>query len=174
VQIKTIHLGGIEVESVTTLPLNTVVNFEMQVEGIQVESAGMVTGSTPRVGMEISFHKASQEIQRKIVQALQKLKQKAWDEEEIPLPAMIAAEPALAVPAQKPPATPGRTDPFRELAALCNVLRANWDYWKSTRTSTEIEELRKVVAELGETLSPARIDLREYAATSTPKSSGRA
>jgi hypothetical protein len=55
VQIKTIHLGGIEVDSITTLPLNTVVNLEMQIEGIQVESAGMVIGSTPRVGMEISF-----------------------------------------------------------------------------------------------------------------------
>ena len=174
VQIKTIHLGGIEVESITTLPLNTVVNLEMQIEGIQMESAGMVTGSTPRVGMEISFHKVSQEIQRKIVQTLQKLKQKVWDEEDVPLPAMIVADPSLAVPTQKPAAIPGRTDPFRELAALCNVLRANWDYWKSTRTTTEIEELRKAVVELEEILSPARIDLREYAATSTPKSSGRA
>ena len=174
VQIKTIHLGGIEVESITTLPLNTIVNLEMQVEGIQVESAGMVTGSTPRVGMEISFHKVSQEIQRKIVQALQKLKQKAWDEEEIPVPPVIATDPSLAVPIQKPAVTPGRTDPFRELAALCNVLRSNWDYLKSTRTITEIEELRKAVVELEEMLSPAPIDLREYAATSTPKSSGRA
>jgi hypothetical protein len=171
VQIKTIHLGGIEVESVTTLPLNTVVNLEMQVEGIQVESAGMVTGSTPRVGMEISFHKVSQEIQRKIVQAVQKLRQKAWDEQEVTLPAMIA-NPSLAT--QKPAATPGRTDPFREFAALCNVLRANWNYWKSTRTTTEIEELRKAVMDLGEMLSPARIDLHEYVATGTPKSSGRA
>jgi hypothetical protein len=172
VQIKIIHLGGIEVESITTLPLNTVVNLEMQVEGIQVESAGMVTGSTPRVGMEISFHKVSQEIQRKIVQALQKLKQKAWDEEQVPLPSIIAG-PSLAA-TQKPAAAPGRTDPFRELAALCNVLHANWDYWKSTRTTTEIEELRKAVVKLEEMLSPARIDLHEYAAKGTPKGSGRA
>ena len=145
----------------------------MQVEGIQVESAGMVTGRTPRVGMEISFHKISQEIQRKIVQALQKLRQKAWDEEQVPLPAMIAG-PSMAAPIQKPSAAPGRTDPFRELAALCNVLRANWDYWKSTRTTTEIEELRRAVVELEEMFSPARIDLHEYTATGTPKSSGRA
>jgi hypothetical protein len=174
VQIKTIHLGGVEVESITTLPLNTVVNLEMQIEGIQVESAGMVTGSTPRVGMEINFHKVSQEIQRKIVQALQKLRQKAWDEEQVPLPAMIAAGPSLASPTQKPAAAPGRTDPFRELAALCNVLRANWDYWKSTRTTTEIEELRRAVVELEEILSPARIDLQEYVATGAPKNRGRA
>jgi len=174
VQIKTIHLGGVEVESITTLPLNTVVNLEMQIEGIQVESAGMVTGSTPRVGMEINFHKVSQEIQRKIVQALQKLRQKAWDEERVPLPAMIAAGPSLASTIQKPAATPGRTDPFRELAALCNVLRANWDYWKSTRTTTEIEELRRAVVELEEILSPARIDLHEYAAPGAPKNRGRA
>jgi len=174
VQIKTIHLGGVEVESITTLPLNTVVNLEMQIEGIQLESAGMVTGSTPRVGMEINFHKVSQEIQRKIVQALQKLRQRAWDEERGPLPAMIAAGPSLASPIQKPAAAPGRTDPFRELAALCNVLRANWDYWKSTRTTTEIEELRRAVVELEEILSPARIDLPEYTVTGAPKNSGRA
>lgn len=154
VQIKTMHLGGIEVESVNTLPLNTVVNLEMKIEGIQVESAGMVTGSTPRVGMEISFHKVSQEIHRKIVQALQKLKQKAWDEQEITLPATIAADPSLAAPAQKASAAPDRTDPFRELAALCKVLRADWDYWKSTRTTTEIEELRRAVVELEECSRP--------------------
>ena len=51
-----------------------------------VESAGMVIGSTPRVGMEISFHKVSQEIQRKIVQALQKLKQKGLGRRAGPTP----------------------------------------------------------------------------------------
>ena len=145
----------------------------MQIEGIKVESAGIVTGSTPRVGMEINFHKVSQEIQRKIVQALQKLRQKAWDKEQVPLPAMIAAGPSLASPIQKPDAVPGRTDPFRELAALCNVLRANWDYWKSTRTTIEIEELRRAVVELEELLSPARIDLHEYVLTGEPESSDR-
>jgi hypothetical protein len=174
VQIKTIHLGGIDVESITTLPLNTVVSLEMKVEGILVESAGMVTGSTPRVGMEISFHKVSPEIQRRIVHLLQKLRQKAWDEQQVPaLPAIVAAGASLAPPAQKAALEPGRTDPFRELASLCNVLRTNWDYWKSTRTSAEIEELRKTVAELEEMLSPTRIGLHEYLTTGAAKRSGR-
>jgi hypothetical protein len=172
VQIKTIHPGGIDVESVTTLPLNTVVNLEMKVEGIQVESAGMVTGSTPRVGMEISFHKVSMEIQRKIVQVLQKLRQKAWDEQQVPtLPAIAGA--SLAASAQKAAPALGRTGPLRELTALCKVLQANWDYWESTHTAAEIEELRKAVADLAEMLSPARIEVREYLAASAPKSSGR-
>lgn len=172
VQIKTIHPGGIDVESITTLPLNTVVNLEMKIEGIQVESAGMVTGSTPRVGMEISFHKVSMEIQRKIVQVLQKLRQKAWDEQQVPaLPAIAGA--SLAAPAQKAAPALGRTDPLRELTALCKVLQANWDYWKSTHTAAEIEELRKAVADLAEMLSPARIEVHEYLAASAPKSSGR-
>jgi hypothetical protein len=175
VQLKTIHPGGIDVESITTLPLNTVVNLEMKVEGIQMESAGIVTGSTPRVGMEISFHKVSQEIQRKIVQVLQKLRQKAWDEQQVPpLPAIAAAGASLAAPAQKAAPALGRTDPIRELAALCKVLHANWDYWKSTSNAAEIEELRKAVADLEEMLSPARIDVHEYLAAVTPKSSGRA
>jgi len=171
VQIKTIHPGGIDVESITTLPLNTVVSLEMKVEGIHVESTGMVTGSTPRVGMEISFHKVSTEIQRKIVQVLQKLRQKAWDEQQVPaLPAIEGA--SLAAPAQKAAAL-GRTDPLRELTALCKVLQANWDYWKSTHTASEIEELRKAVADLAEMLSPARIEVHEYLAASAPKSSDR-
>ncbi len=175
VQIKTIHPGGIDVESITTLPLNTVVNLEMKVEGIQVESAGIVTGSTPRVGMEISFHKVSTEIQRKIVQVLQKLRQKAWDEQQVPpLPAIVAAGASLAAPAQKAAPAFGRTDPIRELAALCKVLQANWDYWKTTHTTAEIEELRKAVADLEEMLSPARIDVHEYLAAIAPKSSDRA
>jgi len=172
VQIKTIHLGGIEVESVNTLPLNTVVNLEMKIEDIQVETAGMVIGSTPRVGMEISFHKVSQEIQRKIVQALQKLKQKAWDEQQVTLPEMIIVGPSLAALAQKASTAPGGTDPLRELAALCKVLREDWNYWKSTHTTTEIKELYKAVVELEEMLLPARIDLQEYVLTGEPESSG--
>lgn len=174
-QIKTIHSGGIDVESITTLPLNTVVNLETRVEGIHLETAGMVIGSTQRVGMEICFHKVTPEIQRKIVQVLQKLRQKAWDEQQVStLPAMAPTGPSLTAPAQKIAPAFARTDPFREFAALCNLLRANWDYWKSTRTAAEIEELRKTVAELDEMLSRARIDLHEYLAASAPKRSGRA
>jgi hypothetical protein len=174
VQVKAFHPGGIEVESITTLPLNTVVNLEMRIEGIPLETMGRVTASTHRVGMEISFHKVSPEMQRRIVQVLQKLRQKEWDEQQVPpLPPNVAAGPTLP-PAQKAPPVPGRIDPFRELAALCNVLRENWDYWKSTRTAAEIEELRKAVAELEEMLSPTRIDLHEYLATSVHKTSGRA
>lgn len=172
VQIKTIHPGGIDVESITTLPLNTVVNLEMKVEGIHVESAGMVTGSTPRVGMEISFHKISTEIQRKIVQVLQKLRQKAWDEQQVPaLPAIGGT--TVAAPAQKAAPALARTDPLRELTALCKVLQTNWDYWKSTHTAAEIEDLRKAVADLAEVLSPARIEVHEYLTASERKSSGR-
>ena len=111
----------------------------------------------------------------RFVQALQKLRQKAWDEQQVPtLPAIIAAGQSLAAPAQKTAPAFGRTDPVRELAALCRLLQANWDYWKSTRTAAEIEELRQAVAELEEMLSPARIDVHEYLAAVAPKSSGRA
>ncbi|HET8890506.1 MAG TPA: hypothetical protein VFQ41_16505 [Candidatus Angelobacter sp.] len=175
VQIKTIHPSGVDVESITTLPVNTVVSLEAKFEGIQLETAGVVTGSTHRVGMEIGFHKVTPEIHRKIVQVLQKLRQKVWDEQQVPtLPAIVAAGPSLAAPAQKAAPAFGRTDPFRELAALSQVIRTNWDYWKSTRTAAEIEELRKTVAELEELLSPALVDLHEYLAAGAPKRSGRA
>ena len=170
-QITSIHLGGIEVESITTLPLNTVVNMEMRVEGMLVETTGMVTSSTHRIGMEIGFHKISPEAHRKIVQLLQKLKQKAWDEQHVPsLPDnLVGARPMQAAPA------PERTDPLRELVRLCQALCAGFDHWRSNRTAAEIEELRQAVTELQRMLSskPA-MEMREYLAASVSKSNRQA
>jgi PilZ domain len=155
VQVKSIHLGGIEVETITTLPLNTVVNMEMRIEGILLEIAGMVSSSTHRVGMEISFHKMTPEAQRKIVQAMQKLRQRAWDEQQVPPLPQAAAQKSM------PPLA--RTVHARELAGLCKALCADFHYWQSGHTETEIEELRKAVAELQEVLAPsAPFDMRDY------------
>jgi hypothetical protein len=168
-QIKSIHLGGLEVECITTLPLSTVVEVEMRIEGILVETTGVVTVSTHRVGMEIGFHKPSPEVQRKVVQALQKLKQKAWDEQPVPQPIALVVEPGLpdrAGVAQFGIAEPAdfvqceveapvlNTDPLQELAGLARKISAEFDYWQSTRPE-EMEELRRAVAELNELLSPA-------------------
>jgi hypothetical protein len=163
VQLKSIHLGGMDVESITTLPLNTLVDVEMRIEGILLEIAGRVTGSTHRVGMEVGFHKMPPETQRKLVQALQKLKQRAWDEQHVPtLPDNLVG----ARPIHTPPA-PAHTDSIRQLVGLCKAICADFPHWRSTHTAAEIEELRKAVAELQKTLSPSvTIDIHEYLASS--------
>lgn len=176
VQLKTIHLNGLYVETVTTLPLNTVVSLELLIEGIALEAAGMVSTSTPRVGMEIGFHKVTPETQRKIVLALQKLKQKAWDEQQIPqLPQTVSPALRSLQPAE-PSAMPAMNcvDAGRVLVAICNTLSSDFDAWKSTRTPAEIDELRRAVLELHKRLAPsAAIDIGEYLA-GVPNRGGQA
>jgi hypothetical protein len=177
VQVRYIHLNGLFVETNTTLPLNTLVTLEMQIEGVAMETAGVVVVSTGRVGMEISFHKVSAETQRRIVLALQKLKQKAWDEQQVP----PVPENVVPAPRSTPPAAPSAVPPLncvdagRVLVAICRTLSSDFEAWKSTRTPTEIEELRKALSELQQRLSPsAAIDIGEYFASGASNRGGQA
>lgn len=170
VHLKAIHVGGVYVETITTLPLNTAVTIEAKVEGIQIETGGVVNTSTPRVGMDIAFHKISAENQRKVLQALQKLKQKAWDEQQVPAPPQHSLP--LAPPAHnesKGIPQSARLDACRVLVTICQTLTADFDCWKSARSVQELEELRKAVAELQKKLSTIRqLDEIEYLAVSLP------
>jgi PilZ domain-containing protein len=172
VHLRNIHLGGLFVESATTLPLDTVVKLELQIEGVALETAGRVINSVPRVGMEIGFHRMSAETRRKIVLGLQKLKQKAWDEQQVPV------SPELSLARSEPPASANGVAPSscvsaaRALIAICKALSADFDFWKSTRTAAEIEELREAVAELQEKLAPAlSVDIGKYLASGASKPS---
>jgi hypothetical protein len=155
-QLRNIHLGGFYVETITTLPLNTVLSIEMHVEGVTIEIAGRVTGSTHRVGMEISFHKASPEIQRKIIAVLQKLKQKAWDAQPVPEIYLPAAASLASAPVKTEPAL-NSADAARVLVTICKMMMADLEHWKSTSTAAEMEELRKTLAELQERLAPETV-----------------
>lgn len=157
VHLKHIHIGGLYVETITTLPLNTVVTIEAKVEGIQIETAGAVCSSTPRVGMELTFHKISAETQRKVLQVLQKLRQKAWDEQLVP--SLTQSPMPSSVPAHnesKSIPQSARLDTCRALVAMCQIVAADFDSWQSTRSMAELEELRKAVAELQKKLSAVR------------------
>jgi hypothetical protein len=172
VHLKSIHIGGVYVETITTLPLSTVVTMEAKVEGIQIETAGVVNTSTPRVGMDIAFHKISAESQRKVLQALQKLKQKAWDEQQVPPPPPPQHPLPLTIPAHnesKSIPQSARLDACRVLVTICQTLAADFDCWKSARSVKELEELRKAVAELQKKLATVRqLDEIEYLAASLP------
>lgn len=170
VHLKAIHVGGLYVETITTLPLNTAVTIEARVEGIQIETAGVVNSSTPRVGMDIVFHRISAENQRKVLQLLQKLKQKLWDEQQLPSPPQQPLP--LAAPAHnesKSIPQSARMDACRVLVTICQTLAADFDCWKSARSARELEDLRKAVAELQKKLSTVRqLDEIEYLAASLP------
>lgn len=170
VHLKTIHVGGVYVETITTLPLGTVVTIEAKVEGIQIETAGVVNSSTPRVGMDIAFHRITAENQRKVLQALQKLKQRAWDDQQVPPPPLntLPLAPAAHNDSKSIPQS-ARLDACRVLVTICQTLAADFDCWKSAQSVKELEELRKAVAELQKRLSAVRqLDEIEYMAAGLP------
>jgi hypothetical protein len=153
-----------------------VVSIEMQVEGIAIEIVGRVTDSTHRVGMEISFHKASPEIRRRIITVLQKLKQKAWDAQPVPAVPQnfVSATPSASAPARTAPAL-NSADMARVLVTICKMMIAEFEHWKSTHTAAEIEELRKTLAELQEQLaSEAAPDIYEHVTAVRPGDHGQA
>lgn len=191
-QLKNIHVAGFYVESITTLPLNTVVSLEMHLEGVALEASGIVTASTHRVGMEIRFHKPSAEVRRKVVAALQRLRQRAWDAQPVPAipqnpfaaapgpPARAAfARDGVEAPApaanSRPVFRPEEADAGRVLVTLCRLLLADFESWKAQRTSAELEQLSDALAELQEKLSPsAALDVYEYLTEVMPAEHGQA
>jgi hypothetical protein len=175
VQIKSIHVGGFYVESITTLPVKTIVTIDAKLDGIQIETLGVVNSITPRVGMEIAFHKISAEGQRKVLQALQKLKQQLWDAQQVPAHA-VARGPVPVPQAENTSETtaqPPKQDACRILVHICQTLAADFEVWKSARSVSEIAELRKAVTELHKKLSTiTQLEEMEFLAVNLP--AGRA
>jgi hypothetical protein len=175
VQLKNIHVGGFYVESTTTLPVKTIVTIDAKLDGIQVETLGVVNSITPRIGMEIAFHKISAESQRKVLQALQKLKQQLWDAQQVPALAVVRG-PVPVPQAENTPETtaqPPKSDACRILVHICQTLAADFEVWKSARSVSEIAELRKAVTELHKKLSTVtQLEEMEFLAVNLP--AGRA
>ena len=173
VHLKSIHVAGLYVEAATTLPLQTVVTIETKLEGVEIEISGVVSNITPRVGMEIAFHKISAESQRRVLQILQKLKQRAWDEQQVSsLSRGLMAVPSAQNEANSMAPTP-RPDNSRILVNICHTLVADFDSWKSARSESELAELRKAVTALHKKLSASvQLDEMEYLAVNLP--AGRA
>ena len=160
------------VETITTLPLSTVVTIEAKVEGIQIETAGVVNTSTPRVGMDIAFHKITAENQRRVLQASAEAETKSMGRATGPGSAAILCNCAAGASAHnesKSIPQSARLDACRVLVTICQTLAADFDCWKSARSAKELEELRKAVAELQKKLSTVRqLDEIEYLAASLP------
>lgn len=172
VHLKSIHVGGLYVETTTTLPVQTIVTIETKLEGVQIETSGVVYSIAPRAGMEIAFHKISVETQRKVLQILQKLKQRAWDDEQ---QVSSLQRGPVAVPlvrnefdgiGQSP-----RPDNSRILVNICQNLVADFDRWQAARSVSELAELRKAVTELHKKLSASvQLNEMEYLAATVPGS----
>jgi hypothetical protein len=168
-QAKDIAQGGVYVETTTPLPVNTAVHAKMNVEGVAIESQGVVRTSYPMVGMGISFQKTTPENQAKVGQVIQFLRNKAAAPKNLtePADAYSPAEPIISE--EKEPVRALRLDTYsvRVLAKACHEFVADFDVWKSTRLPSEIEELRQAVSELQLKLAPLpQIEFTDFHSTS--------
>jgi hypothetical protein len=162
-EIKDLSKGGIYVEMVTPLPVNTQVSLNLEIEGIGLETTGIVRTSYPLVGMGISFTNLSAQNQERVARMINRIQQAKPEE------GAVSAHSHTATPAvrdTKSPLSPLRLDayPVRILAAACENLAADFDRWKSTRSADEIEQLREAINQLHQKLSSPvpQIELLDY------------
>jgi hypothetical protein len=164
-QVKDIAQGGVYVETTTPLTANTEVYVKMNVEDIQIESAGVVRTSYPMVGMGISFQNISAENQDRVDRIIQSIRAKATAPKNI-------TEPAFAPSQPKPNPVGLQLDayPVRVLAMACRALAADFDKWKTSRSPAELDELRLALVELQQKLSPVpQIELLDFLASTVPQ-----
>jgi hypothetical protein len=155
------------VELMTPLPVNSHVNLKLTIEGIGLEVGGIVSTSYPLVGMGVCFSTLSSHDQEKIARMIKKIRQTA------------AAAPSLrqteTIPMQDAgsPLAHLRLDSYSApvLARACEILAADLDGWKSTRSVEELVQVREAVSRLHEKLlrTVAPIELLDYFAATVPQ-----
>ncbi len=168
-QAKDIAQGGVYVETNTPLPVNTAVHAKMNVEGLAIESPGVVRTSYPMVGMGISFQKITPENQAKIGQVIQYLRNRAVTPKNLTEPAETYSPANHGGEKKEHGVSSLRLDayPVRVLAKACHEFVADFDAWKSTRLPSEIEELRQAVSELQLKLAPVpQVEFPDFHSTS--------
>jgi len=152
-QVKDISLGGVYVETPTPLPVNTLVHVKMKVEGVAVETPGVVRTIYPQVGMGISFQKMLPDNQDKIGDVIETLRRRmTYPKKEREVEVAPPSEQDLANRKQL-----GSDTPVTEIAVAFQSLEHGFDVWKETRTEEEIQELRHALVELQQKLKPPSV-----------------
>ncbi|HEY5030500.1 MAG TPA: PilZ domain-containing protein [Candidatus Angelobacter sp.] len=165
-QVKDISQGGVYVETLTQVKVNTEVYIRMNVEGIEVESPGVVRTSYPLVGIGISFQNLSPHNQEKIFTILQSIRNRAAASKNMTGPALASGN-SDSGPAEL------QLDayPVRVLATAFRTLAANFDNLKIARSPAELDELRLALSELETKLSPPpQIELVDFYSASSAHS----
>jgi hypothetical protein len=164
-QIKDIAQGGVYVETNAPLTINTEVYVKMNVEGVAIESAGVIRTSYPMAGMGVSFQNISPENQERVDSIIQSIRARTASPRNL-------TETAYT-PANRPKSNPTGLHldayPVRVLAMACRTLAADFDTWKASRSPAEMDELRLALVELQQKLSPApQIELIDFLSSTVP------
>jgi PilZ domain len=168
-QVKDIAQGGAYIETLTPITVNTEVFVKMNVEGVAIESPGVVRTSYPMVGMGISFQNMSPENQEKINSIIQSIRNRSTSPKNLTEPAFASGIPdSVSVGLQLD------TYSVRELAMACRTLAADPDGWKASGSSADLEELRLALTELQQKLAPSpQMEFIDFFSTSVSQG-GRA
>ena len=142
--IKDISEGGVYIEMMSPLPVDAPVVLKASVDGIALETEGVVCTSYPMVGMGIRFKNLSAENQAKLAKILEKAGHKPAEATPAPA-ALVMTELNLKL----------RLDAYavRVLPVACQTVAENLEAWKATRTPAELDELLEAVQALYRKLS---------------------
>jgi PilZ domain len=165
-QVKDIAQGGVYVETTAPLTINTEVYVKMNVEGVAIESAGVIRTSYPMAGMGISFQNITPENQERVDGIIQSIRARTASPRNL-------TETAYT-PANQPKSRPASLHldayPVRVLAMACRTLAADIDTWKASILPAELEELRLALVELQQKLSSApQIELIDFFSSTLPR-----
>lgn len=157
--IKDISEGGVYIEATSPLPVNSPVIVKASVDGVVLESEGVVCTSYPMVGMGVRFQNLSTESQEKLEKILEKAGHKSAESAPVPVAPTTAGQNAGL-----------RLDAYaiRVFPVACQIVAENLDAWKSAHTPTELDELIEAVQTLYHKLSADSGDEdRNYVTTMT-------
>lgn len=157
-EAKDISQGGVYIELSAPLPVDSAVKLMLCVEDIHFEANGVVRTSYPLLGMGICFQNLTPANAEKLNIVLERAKRRAV--QQTPGAGYSEpsrnAEPASSAPERSAEANlelnPGSA---LQLVKACRKLVEEFDSWKFAFSPAELEELRVVIDELQQKVSPA-------------------
>jgi hypothetical protein len=170
-QVKDISQGGVYVETTAPMPVNTEVNIKMNVEGVAIETAGVVRTSYPMVGMGVSFLRISPANQEKVNGIILALRGKASPAKAVDAQMEQADASALAGQLTRPDAATPRLASYSAhvLAAALREFTAGMDEWKSKCAAGEADEVRQAIQELQTRMMVPQVEMVDYFAPQSPR-----
>jgi hypothetical protein len=135
--VKDISAGGIYVETLVPLPVNTVVRIKLGIGDVSVDAEGEVRASHASIGMGIAFQNLTPEAAGNIAQIVEII-----SEHKAP------SSPATAVPPDV------QTVSAVEIARACRRLAEQFDAWKRNCPEDEFRDLRGAMEQLHEKFVP--------------------
>jgi hypothetical protein len=158
-EAKDISQGGVYIELSAPLPVNSKVNLDLGVEETRFEATGVVRTSYPLLGMGICFQNLTPENTEKLFIVLGRAQRRSAREGTM----TSAQHNGEASKSTLLDSAPGENRKAALLQA-CRVLTGNFDDWKRAFQPDELEELKFMVHELDQKLSPAVERFVEYSA----------